>query len=529
MTNDEKKMIDMLKNGTTEFRAKMKSIFESMGGGTATPSFTTTAFGGVNQAPEEYKNMMVTRRKLMQDFGEASRFAADGQKLLEQASVSLFGTTEAGLKATEALTLSMRTFAFMNKDVQRDLGETTMILNEFGVRMDTTGEILDTAAMAFGFSQEKLKGLANELATVVYRFPGQASEIARNFKSAQSSLAYDSKKIMEVFKKLQYTSSTTGVEFSKLTSVFGDQMDTFETSATKAGSLNAILGRSVFNSIDLLGKTEAERVDTIVQGVRSSIGGDVNRLGKFQLKAVAEGMGLTVEETRRLLSGDAKPEDIMKGKEDPRKKLEEQSLKAREENTMSLENLRTEFKLYRSQLANMQIKAADSTRKTALEIYRKIPGLEMVQTHSEALDILQNMASGGDPRALRRPGGTMSESNLARRRGPGDGGIADERVIVATAQQTVDYIKKQGEMLAPYIPAGLLEKFGYKPPEPKKCPEGQVLKDGKCVKSDDPETGDSTMDKIIRGFKGAFASSTIHITGLTDSNVATAIVKNAKK
>ena len=106
-----------------------------------------------------------------------------------------------------------------------------------------------------------------------------------------------------------------GVGFDKLTSSFGDTMDTFEGSASKAGSLNAILGRSVFNSIELLGQTEAERVKTIVQGIRESV--DVRALSKnkFQLKAVAQGLGLTPDETRRLLTGQMSVDEALAGKE----------------------------------------------------------------------------------------------------------------------------------------------------------------------------------------------------------------------
>ena len=99
-------------------------------------------------------------------------------------------------------------------------------------------------------------------------------------------------------------------------------MDEFGGSAQKAGSLNAILGKSVFNSIDLLGKTEAQRVETIIQGIRQSV--DVKALGqnKFQLKAVAEGLGLTPDETRRLLSGQMSVDQALAAKEkkDPRER-----------------------------------------------------------------------------------------------------------------------------------------------------------------------------------------------------------------
>ena len=125
---------------------------------------------------------------------------------------------------------------------------------------------------------------------------------------------------MENFKSLQLTAGQTGVSLNKLTSAFGESMDEFGGSARKAGSLNAILGRSVFNSIDLLGKTEAQRVETIVKGIKESV--DVKALGrnKFQLKAVADGLGLTPDETRRLLSGQMSVDEALAGKEsaDPR-------------------------------------------------------------------------------------------------------------------------------------------------------------------------------------------------------------------
>ena len=215
MTNEEKKLIELLKNGSPDFKQKAKGIFENMLGGTTTPTFSSTFTGGAIDMDEEYRKMMETRRDLLKEVGEASQFAAAGQRSIQEASFEMFGSIDAGLAATKALSAEMRTFAFMSSDVQKELGQATLVLNEFGVDMRTTGDILDSAAMAFGFSQEQLRGLATELATVVYRFPGQASEIARNFQAAQSSLAYDSDKLMKVFKDLQNVSSTTGVGFDK--------------------------------------------------------------------------------------------------------------------------------------------------------------------------------------------------------------------------------------------------------------------------------------------------------------------------
>ena len=371
MTEEEQKLINLLKNGSSAFKEKATGIFKNMfAGSSGAAGFSASRIitGGVSEADIQYNKMFETRRELLKSVGEAGILAAQGFDRLEEASLKLFGTTEKAAQAQRALSQELSTFAFMTAETRQELGETTMILEQFGVSMGTTGEILDSAAMAFGMSQEQLSGLARELATVVYKFPGQASDIARNFKAAQSSLAYDSEKIMGVFKKLQHTSSTTGVSFNSLTSAFGESMDTFEGSASKAVNLNAILGRSVFNSIDLLGKTEAERVDTIVQGVQRSIGGAVNRLGKFQLKAVAEGMGLTVEETRRLLTGQTTVDDVLKNKAaaDPKKILQEQANEAMKANTRSLDALRTEFKAFQTPFEQLTRFAETTTRNATM-------------------------------------------------------------------------------------------------------------------------------------------------------------------
>ena len=442
----EKDIIQAFKNLTEKGKQNVRNSLGIVGSITGVEA---KPIGGATDVLKEYNQSLASQEKIMRSLGEANRLTAESAKLLETESFKLFGQIDQGRQAVESLSSEMRTFAFMNTETQKTLGRTTMVLQRFGVGMDETAAILDTAAMAFGMSEQELAKLGTGLATVVYKFPGQASEIARNFKQAQSSLAYDSGKIMQVFKKLQETSSNTGVSFDTLTSAFGDSMDTFEGSAGKAGSLNAILGRSVFNSIDLLGKTEAERVDTIVKGVRSSIGGDVNRLGKFQLKAVAEGMGLSVEDTRRLLSGQATPDTIMKDKQDPRTKLQKQSNDAMNAQTMSLQELTTEFKTYRSVLANMQIQGQAIIREgllnqaqIALVSAKILPQEAKMNSLADVADKLLVGAATGDIKGA-FASGTATGNILDLRRSMQAGTVSEEDVIrnLASTFSSPEFIK----------------------------------------------------------------------------------------
>lgn len=518
MTDREKEFLELLRGGTREFKQQAAGVFKNLFGTGDSAGFSATrlASGGLSEADQRFNVLLQTRAELLKSLGEASFEALKGFEKLEEKSLKLFGSTEKAKEAQLALNESMRSFAFMSDTTKETLGTTTMVLDKFGVSMSTTGDILDSAAMAFGMSQTELKGLATELATVVYKFPGQASDIARNFKQAQSSLAYDSTKLMQVFKGLQNVSSTTGVSFSTLTSKFGESMDTFEGSANKAGTLNAILGRSVFNSIDLLGKTEAERVDTIVKGVRSSIGGDVNRLGKFQLKAVADGLGLTPEETRRLLSGQTSVDEVVKGKEasDPRTMLQKQANKAMEANTMTMDALITEMKLFRSPLENMTRQAETASRQVVREgigdlIKEFAPKMGLIAeedknkiaitSESDAIDKLLGMLSGINP-MLSDP-----ERRRQLRTGQRTGTVLEEDVLQDFAQQIMNRVSDLGFTgLVSQIATAFKIKAPKNPDPPN--PDPNDPDPNNPNPKTDPEK-DSIMDKISKALASAFGTS----------------------
>ena len=266
----------------------------------------------------------------------------------------------------------MDSLAFFSGKAAAELSNNAMVLEALGVSAGQTAEVFDEGVFSFGSSERELKSLTEELGTIVSQFPGQAQKLAANFSIAQKSLAYDSGKIMDVFKRLQATSSRTGVEFSVLTDTFGTQMDTFEQSAQKAGSLNALLGRSVFNSIDLLGKTEAERVDTIISGIRKNVNVESLKRNRFQLKSVAASLGLNVSQTRRLLSGQTTVQDALKEKEssDPRVRATMMLNEAMNTSTKSLEELTVEFKSFRGPFQNMIIRQQKIIRDGMLNMMK---------------------------------------------------------------------------------------------------------------------------------------------------------------
>ena len=237
-------------------------------------------------------------------------------------SFRFFGRIKEGAEATDELTQNLRSFVMASKDQQAELSTQAALFKALGVQMSDFTSVIDSARLAFQMSSEDAAKLSRNIAEVGNATGVGMGKAMANFRSAQQSMAYDSDKLMQTFRSLQLTSAQTGIGFDKLASSFGDTMDTFEGSANKAGSLNAILGKSVFNSIEFLGQTEAQRIETIVKGIKENV--DMQALGKnkFQLKAISKGLGLSPEETRRLLTGQMSVDEALaqKTEGDPRAK-----------------------------------------------------------------------------------------------------------------------------------------------------------------------------------------------------------------
>lgn len=362
--------------GKKKFSSAMGGIFKGTAGGKS-----IDPLGNLTGAGDELTRRVEAKQELLRTMGANAEEASAKINQLEEASFNLFKSTEQGLQAFKSLGSSMQAFSFISADTTIKLAEGAMVLEKFGVSTETLGGILDTAALSFGSTEKELISLTNELGTVVARFPGQAAQISQNFKNAQQNLAYDSGKIMTVFKKLQATSSQTGVSFDSLTNSFGTSMDSFGESSKKAGNLNAILGKSVFNSIDLLGKSEAERVETIIAGVKKNVNVESLKKNKFQLKSVAAGLGLSVDETRRLLSGKTTVDAALKGKEskDPRVKAQKMATEAMNAQTMELSELSNMFKEFRTPFENLIIATSAESRRTVLDEVKNLAGGEFLK------------------------------------------------------------------------------------------------------------------------------------------------------
>ena len=163
----------------------------------------------------------------------------------------------------------------------------TLQTYNWGFDVSKFAEIVDSAALAFNSNEQEINSLTSTLINVQREIPVSGRELAQNFRRAQQDFAYSADQMMDNFIGLQKMSTTTGISFDRLTSVFGQKLDSFRGSAQLAGQLNQILGKSAFNSMELLTMTETERA-TRVRGAILESGRSIEDMGKFEILALPE-------------------------------------------------------------------------------------------------------------------------------------------------------------------------------------------------------------------------------------------------
>ena len=247
------------------------------------------------QENEEFVSSGMNRT--MFDFGQTLESVSNE-------SFRLTGNFRSSARVIGSFRQNFKALGFVSETFRQSLLKTGVALDAAGFSMDDFSGIIDSATFAFNMSEGQINDLSATLIKTSREFAIAPRELTENFQFAQKNFAYTSKRFMDNFLELQKMSRTTGIGFDQLARSFGGNMDEFQGSAKMAGRLNQILGKSMFNSIDLLNKTEAERAQVIRQGILQRFGDRVGELQKFELLAIGKTLNLSADETRRFLRGE---------------------------------------------------------------------------------------------------------------------------------------------------------------------------------------------------------------------------------
>ena len=241
-----------------------------------------------------------------------------------EASNRRFGVSasESGA-ALEALVGGLSGFALMTTESQVALSNEVAQLSELGVAAaDSTG-VFQSLTRTFGMNVDESLALTKQTETLAQELGISLGEAVNNLNSALpqlASLAAD--QVAGAFEDLQKRAVETGLAVNDLIGIAG-KFDTFDSAASAAGNLNAVLGVQTFDTMNLL-EAQMEGPDAVVEQLRQGLLGSVSsfeELTVFQRKAIANASGLNEQEIRGLFNSKEVTEETKRQAEEREKNL----------------------------------------------------------------------------------------------------------------------------------------------------------------------------------------------------------------
>ncbi len=211
---------------------------------------------------------------------------------------------EDATKAAESLVVNFTDFTMLADSQQKSLRETANILEKsYGIAFEDFAGGLQTTTKAMGMSANQAKSFGGELAATAQALGLSIPGLVEKFNKMGPELAKFGETGVKHFKELARISKLTGIEMEKLLSIT-NQFDTFEGAAERAGMLNAALGGSFVNAMDLMMATDPAERFQMIRNAIDQTGLSFDEMGYYQRIFFAEAAGLdNVNDLALLMSG----------------------------------------------------------------------------------------------------------------------------------------------------------------------------------------------------------------------------------
>jgi len=207
-------------------------------------------------------------------------------------------------KATGELLGGFSEFLMMSEAAQANLATTVSSFEALGVSAGTTVKFLEAATRAGGKTRQQALSLQNSIMATANAFGDDLNIVMTEAADVLPRISIHGNKTEQVLHDLYSASKRTGFAMGDIVSM-AERFDTIDSAANAAGNLNAVLGSMGFDpmidTMTILEKVNpAERMQYFADAINQSVG-HFDNLHEYQQKAIANAMGQTVEETRRLL------------------------------------------------------------------------------------------------------------------------------------------------------------------------------------------------------------------------------------
>ena len=182
-----------------------------------------------------------------------------------------------------------------------ELARLAVEFSAVGIKAENFAGIIDELGKTFKVRdiEGETKILATRMVNLA-RVTGQTTDVvAKDFGVAMEHLAaYPLSVAQTEFEKLSIIAASTGVSMESLLKT-ASGFDDMEKAAGSVGDLNAMLGGPYLNTLDMVNKTEAERIEYLQEAMAES-GKSWNEMDRFMKKAIAGSAGLSLKDASRV-------------------------------------------------------------------------------------------------------------------------------------------------------------------------------------------------------------------------------------
>ena len=250
----------------------------------------------MDQSVMEFARTMGIATDEARDFGRAMKTT---QQSLLASGVGVRESTQ----AWATLRGEMSAFTSLSMGARQEIVTMTSQLERNGMSASNTARSMEHLSRIYGQTERTAQDTMRSLMQFSIELQVPPDIISQDFAEASRTLAVHGNRMMRVFSDLQIAAKQTGIGFRDLLSITS-QFDTFHGAAEAAGRLNAILGRDLFNSLDMLMTVDpTERFRRLRQGILAAAG-SFEQLSYYEKRAIADAAGLKdVAELAMLMSG----------------------------------------------------------------------------------------------------------------------------------------------------------------------------------------------------------------------------------
>jgi hypothetical protein len=228
--------------------------------------------------------------KFEKEAGNVNLYKESIMKLRDENGKYLISVTN----ATEAFLEYKKGFAGfqdLSKTNRDTLAETSAQLQKLGFNLKDLVVNQDIFIKSMGMSIQQADNFQKSLYATSLQMSLPFDKLSKDFPKASAILIARGKEMDKIFIDLQKSSKETGIQFDKLLTLAG-KFNTFDSAASSAGNLNAILQGDYFNSLELINASESERIRILQERLRLN-GMNINDMDQSIQLAIAQELGFS--------------------------------------------------------------------------------------------------------------------------------------------------------------------------------------------------------------------------------------------